>query len=331
MRRREFIGAVGGAVAAPSLLWPRAARAQQAGKSYRIGYLALLPGEDTTLEKPFAQRLQELGYSEGRNLKLEYRSAEGRPERLAELAAELMRANPDVLVAGFGTLTAKVAAAATSTIPIVFTSVGDPVGAGLVVSLATPGANLTGLSAQASDTVAKRLQIMEDLVPGDKAIAVLSNPDTPFSASALRVARSAAEQGRRQLVEFEARTPDQVSVGIAAAVKSGAAALLVLEDPLTLGMARKIAELVAAARLPTIYGLRKFPEIGGLMSYGPDLPQISRRAAEYVDKVLRGARPADLPVEQPTKFAFVINMKAARELGLVLPSTILALADEVIE
>jgi putative ABC transport system substrate-binding protein len=330
VRRREFI-ALAGAALAPSLLWPRAALAQPVEKSYRIGYLALLPGEDTTLEKPFAQRLQDLGYSEGKNLKLEYRSAEGRPERLAELVAELMQANPDVLVAGFGTLTAKAMAAATKTIPIVFTSVGDPVGAGLVASLAKPGANLTGLSAQASDIVAKRFQIVEDLVPGDKTIAVLSNPDTPFSASALRVVRAAAEQSHRPLAEFEARTPDQVSVGIAAAVKSGAAALLVLEDPLTLGMARKITELVAAARLPTMYGLRKFPEIGGLMSYGPDQPQISRRAAEYVDKILRGARPADIPVEQPTKFEFVINMKTARELGLVLPSTMLALADEVIE
>jgi putative ABC transport system substrate-binding protein len=331
VRRREFIALAGGVVAAPSLLWPRAASAQHVEKSYRIGYLALLPGEDTTLGKLFAQRLQELGYSEGKNLKLEFRSAEGRPVRLAELAAELMQANPDVLVAGFGTLTAKAAAAATKTVPIVFASVGDPVGAGLVTSLAKPGANLTGLSAQASDIAAKRFQIMEDLVPGNKTIAVLSNPDTPFSASALRVVRLAAEQSHRPLAEFEARTPDQVAVGISAAVKSGAVALLVLEDPLTLGMARKITELVAVARLPTIYGLRRFPEVGGLMSYGPDQPQIIRRAAEYVDKVLQGAPPADLPVEQPTKFEFVINVKAARELGLVLPSTMLALADEVIE
>jgi putative tryptophan/tyrosine transport system substrate-binding protein len=331
MKRREFIALVGGAVAARSLLWPRAGRGQQAERSYRVGYLALLPGEDTTLEKLFAQRLQELGYSEGKNLKLEYRSAEGRPERLAELAAELIQANPDVLVAGFGTLAATAAAAATKTIPIVFTSVGDPVGAGLVASLAKPGANVTGLSAQASDIAAKRIQILEDMISSDKIIAVLSNPDTPFTASALRVVRSAAEQSHRRLAVFEARAPDQVAAGIEAAVKSGAAALLVLEDPLTLGMARKIAELVAAARLPTMYGIRIFPEAGGLMSYGPDQPQISRRAAEYVDKVLRGAWPADLPVEQPTKFEFVINMKAARELGLVLPSTMLALADEVIE
>jgi putative ABC transport system substrate-binding protein len=331
MRRREFIGVVGGAALAPSLLGPRAARAQQAERSYRIGYLALLPDEDATLAKPFSQRLRELGYSEGRNLKLEYRSAEGRPERLAELAAELMQTNPDVLVAGFGTLAAKAAAAATRTIPIVFTSVGDPVAAGLVASLGKPGANVTGLSAQASDIAAKRLQILEDLIPSNKAIAVLSNPDTPFTASALRVVRSAAEQSHRPLAVFEARTPDQVSAAIEAAIRSGAAALLVLEDPLVLGAKRKIAELVATARLPTMYGIREFAEAGGLMSYGPDQQQISRRAAEYVDKVLKGARPADLPVEQPTKFEFVINMKAARELGLVLPPTMLALADEVIE
>jgi putative tryptophan/tyrosine transport system substrate-binding protein len=331
MKRREFIALAGGTVAAPSLLWSRGTHAQHVEKFYRIGYLALLPGEDVTLAKPFSQRLLELGYSEGRNLRLEYRSAESRPERLAQLVDELLQANPDVLVAGFGTLTAKAAAAATTNIPIVFTSVGDPVGAGLVASLAKPGANVTGLSAQASEIAAKRIQILEDLIPRDKTIAVLSNPDTPFTASALRVVKSAAEQSHRPLAMFEARTPDQVSAGIEAVVKSGAAALLVVEDPLVLGAKRKIAELVAAARMPTMYGIREFPEAGGLMSYGPDQKQISRRAAEYVDKVLKGARPADLPVEQPTKFEFVINMKAVRELGLVLPSTLLALADEVIE
>lgn len=193
MKRREFIALAGGTVAAPSLLWSRATHAQHVEKFYRIGYLALLPGEDVTLAKPFSQRLLELGYSEGRNLRLEYRSAESRPERLAQLVDELLQANPDVLVAGFGTLTAKAAAAATTNIPIVFTSVGDPVGAGLVASLAKPGANVTGLSAQASEIAAKRIQILEDLIPRDKTIAVLSNPDTPFTASALRVVKSAAE------------------------------------------------------------------------------------------------------------------------------------------
>jgi putative ABC transport system substrate-binding protein len=311
--------------------WPLAARAQQAEKSYRVSYLALLPGEDATLAKSFSQRLRELGYGAGKNMTLEYRSAEGRPERLAQLAAELMQANPDVLVAGFGTLAAKAAAAATKTVPIVFTTVGDPIGAGLVASLGKPGANVTGLTDQANDIAAKRLQILEDLVPGKQTIAVLLNPDTPFSALALREVRSAAEQGHQPLAVFEARTADQVSAGIEAAIKAGAAGLLTLDDPLLLGARRQIAELAAAARLPAIYGTRDFVEAGGLMSYGVDRRQISRRAAEYVDKVLKGARPADLPVEQPTKFEFIINLKTARQLGLAVPPTMLALADEVIE
>jgi ABC-type uncharacterized transport system substrate-binding protein len=326
MRRREFILALGGAAA-----WPLAVHAQQAEKTYRVGYLALLSGEDATLGKTFSQRLQELGYRAGRNLMIEYRSAEGRPERLAQLATDLLRANPDVLVAGFGTVAAKAAAAATKTIPIVFTSVGDPVGAGLVASLAQPGGNVTGMSAQATDISAKRLQILEDLVPGKQTIAVLSNPDTPFSALALREIRSAAEQGPQPLAVFEARTTDEVPAGIEAAIKIGAASLLVLEDPVLLSARRKIAELVASARLPTIYGIRDFVEAGGLMSYGVDLRQLSRRTAEYADKILKGTKPADLPVEQPTKFEFVINLNAAKALGLIIPSTLLATADEVIE
>ena len=326
MRRREFIGLAGGAA-----VWPFAVRGQPVEKSYRVSYLALLAGEDATLAKPFSQRLAELGYSEGKNLMLTYRSAEGRPERLAELVTELAQANPDVLVAGFGTLAAKAAAAASKTIPIVFTTVGDPIGAGLVASLGQPGANVTGLTDQANDIAAKRLQILQDLVPGKRAIAVLLNPDTPFSALALREVRSAAERGQQPLAVFEARTSAEVSTGIAAAIKSEAAGLLTLDDPLLLGAKRQIAELVAAARLPTVYGTRDFAEAGGLMSYGVDRRQISRRAAEYVDKVLKGARPADLPVEQPTKFELVVNLKTAKALDLAVPPTLLALADEVIE
>jgi len=189
MRRREFIAALGGAVVSPLV-----ARAQ-AMKSYRLGYLALLPGEDTTLAKPLLQRLQELGYRKGVNMILEYRSADGRAERLPQLAAELVRAGPDVLIAGYGTLAPKAAIAATSSIPIVFTSVGDPVGAGLIASLSQPGANATGLSAQASDITAKRLQFLEDLIPGKKLVAVLGNPDTPYTALALQEVRTAGQHG----------------------------------------------------------------------------------------------------------------------------------------
>jgi putative ABC transport system substrate-binding protein len=327
MQRREFILLVAGAAGS----WPLAAYAQRAAKPSRIAYLALLLGEDATYMKQFSQRLQELGYSEGNNLTLEYRSAEGRPERLAQLAAELAQGNPDVLVTGFGTLAAKAAAAATKSIPVVFSNVGDPVGAGLVASLARPGANVTGVSAQANEIAAKRLQIFLDFVPGQQAIAVGLNPDTPFSASALREVRSAAEQRHRALAVFEARTTEELLAGIETAVKTGAAGLLLLEDPLILGAKRKILELVANARLPAMYGLREFTKAGGLASYGPDFQHNCRRAAYYVDKVLKGALPVDLPVEQPTKFEFVINLKTAKELGLALPPTLVGLADEVIE
>jgi putative tryptophan/tyrosine transport system substrate-binding protein len=326
MRRRNFIGVIGGWA-----IWPIAVGAQQVEKSYRVGYLALLPGEDTTLLKPFSQRLQELGYNKDKNLALEYRSAEGAPERLARLAAELVQSNPDVLVAGFGTVAAKAAAAATKTIPVVFSSVGDPVGAGLVGSLGRPGANVTGMSGQANETAAKQLQILEDLVPGKRTVAVLLNPDSPFTALALRKVRSAATDSNQPLVVFEARTADQVSAGIGAAIGAGAAGLLTLDDPLLLSMRQKIVELVAVARLPTVDGIRDYPVAGGLMSYGPDQRQISRRAADYVDKLLKGAQPADLPVEQPTKFEFVINLKTAKALRLSIPPSLLATADEVIE
>ena len=261
----------------------------------------------------------------------DYRSAEGASERLPQLATDAVRARPDVLITGMGTLAAKAAKAATSTIPIVFSAVGDPVGAGLVASLGRPGANVTGMSAQASDIGGKRLQILQELVPGDKAVAVLLNPDTPFSASALQELRIAAQPGPTALVVFEARTADQVSAGFEAAVKARTAGLLLLDDPLTLGLRRQVTELAARLRLPTIYTLRDFPEVGGLMSYGMDLWQMNRRAAEYVDKILKGAKPADLPVEQPTKFELVINLKTAKALGLDVPPTLLARADEVIE
>jgi len=322
--RRGLLGAV-------AFVRPRAARAQQSARSYRVSYLALLPDEDVTLAKIFVQQLQQLGYSLGNNLVLSYRSAEGRPERLADLAAELMQAKPDVLVAGFGTLTAKAAAAATRTTPVVFTSVGDAVGAGLVASLGRPGANVTGVSSQASEIATKQLQILEELVREKGTIAVLLNPDTPYTALALRQVRAAAEQIHQPLTVFEARTPDQVSKGIEAAIKSGVAGLIVLDDPLVLSERQQITGLVAEARLPAIYGFRDFAQAGGLMSYGPDQKQIYRLAAEYVDKILKGVRPADLPVEQPTKIELLINLKTAKELGLTIPPSLLVSADEVIE
>jgi putative tryptophan/tyrosine transport system substrate-binding protein len=326
MQRREFITALGGAA-----LWPLATLAQGTSKSYRIAYLALLPGERTTLAKLFLERLRDFGYDEGKNMLFEYRSAEGRAERVPELAAELVHDNPDVLVAGFGTVAAKAARAATSRIPIVFTGVGDPVGAGLVASLNRPGANITGISAQAAKLSAKRLQLLNDLVPGKKLFAVLGNPDTPFTASALQEIKTAAAAQGQPFAVFEARNPSQLLTAIDAVARSGAASLLVLEDPMLLGARHEFTALVAKARLPAIYTLREFADAGGLICYGADEGALVRRAAEYVDKILKGSVPADLPVEQPTKFALVINLKTAKALGIEIPASLLAVADDVLE
>jgi putative tryptophan/tyrosine transport system substrate-binding protein len=325
LKRREFITLLGGAAAG----WPRPARAQQAGRvSSRVAYLALVAGLDSAVVK---QRLDELGYAEGKNLIFDLRSAEGRSERLPQLAAELVRTSPDVIVAGFGTLTAQAAQAATATIPIVFVSVGDPIGAGIVKSLNRPGANVTGMTPQGTEMGGKRLQLLEDLVPSIQVLAVLMNPETPFTMLALRELKAAADTRGKRLEIFEIRTADQLSRSIEAAARAGATGLLTLEDPLLLGLRRQIADLVTELRLPTIYGNREFAEAGGLLSYGPERRQLYRRAAEFVDKVLKGAKPADIPVEQPTKFELVINLKTARALGLTVPERVLALADEVIE
>jgi putative ABC transport system substrate-binding protein len=305
-------------------------KAQQAGKVYRISFLALTPGEDTTSMKALVERLHELSYSEGRNVTFEYRSAEGRPERLPQLAMELVRARPDVLIAGFGTLTAQAAKAATTTIPIVFTTVGDPVGAGVVASLARPGGNATGLSGL-TEIGGKRLELLQELIPGKKVVAVLMNPDTPFTRLALKEVTTAAEAERIRLEVLEARTPDQVSGRFETAIKAGAGGLLVLEDPLMYDLRGQISDLAAKFRLPTVYTYRDYAQAGGLMSYGTDRRQMYRRAAEYVDKILKGAKPADLPVEQPTKFELVINLKTAKSLGLTIPPSLLARADQVIE
>ena len=324
MRRRDLVVLIAGALA-----WTTAASARQPA---RIGYLALLPGEDTTLMKLVLNRLDQLGYREGQNLAVDYRSAEGHPERLPQLAVELVGLHPDVLVAGFGTLTAKTAKAATSTIPIVFTTVGDPVGAGLVVNLGHPGGNVTGLTDQAADIGGKRLQLLEEVVPGGAAFAVLMNPDNPYSGLALKEVQAAAEAKRVRTVAFEqGRTAEEVLRRFADITDSGAAGLLVIGDPQVISLRGQIADLAVQHRLPSIYQFRESVEAGGLMSYGPDRRQIYARVADYVEKVLKGAKPADLPVEQPTKFELVINMKTAKVLGLTVPPILFAQADEVIE
>ena len=323
LKRRDFITLLGGAAA-----WPVVARAQQPARPYRVAYLALLAGRDSVVVK---QRLDELGYIEGKNMIFDFRSAEGRSERLLQLASELVRTSPDVIVAGFGTLAAQAAQAATETIPIVFASVGDPIGAGIVKSLNRPGANVTGITPQGTETGGKRLQMLEELVPGIRILAVLMNPETPFSMLALQELRVAADARGQRLEVFEIRSTDQLSHIIEFTARSGATGLVILEDPLLLGLRRQITELATELRLPAIYGNREFAEAGGLLSYGPDRGQLYRRAAELIDKILKGAKPADIPVERPTKFELVINLKTAKALGLTVPDKLLALADEVIE
>jgi putative tryptophan/tyrosine transport system substrate-binding protein len=325
MRRREFITLLGGAVIVG---WPLAASAQQVSKSYRVAFLALVGDEDAEIVK---QRLGELGYIEGKNLNFDYRSAEGQLERLPQLAADFVKTTPDVIVAGFGTAPARAAQAATASIPIVFTSAGDPIGTGIVKSLSRPGANITGLNSQAAEINGKRLQILEDLAPGSRNVAVLMQPDAPFTAGALKDLKIAADARGLYLQTCEVRTASELAPSMEAAVKEGATALTILETGLLLGLRRQIVDRGAELGLFGVYNNRAFVDAGGLLSYGADRRHLYRRAAELVDKILKGEKPADIPVEQPTKFELVINLKTVKALGLTVPPTLFAIADEVIE
>jgi putative tryptophan/tyrosine transport system substrate-binding protein len=324
VKRREFITILACAAAA----WPLAARAQQVKKSYRVAYLALAGNQDAVVVR---YRLAELGYAESKNLIFDFRSAEAHPERLPQLAADLVKTNPDVIVAGFGTATAKAVQAATASIPVVFTSVGDPIGSGIVKNLNRPGANITGLSAQAAEIGGKRLQILKELSPGIRIVAVLLEPDAPFTTVALPELKSAADARGDRLEICKVRSADRLATSVEAAAKAGATGLMMLETPLLLDLRRQIVDLATRLRLVAIYNNREFVEAGGLLSYGPDRKQLYRRAAELVDKILKGEKPVDIPVEQPTKFEFVVNLRSAKALALDVPPTLLAIADEVIE
>jgi len=325
MRRREVIVFVcGGAVASISV------DAQMAG-SYRIAYLALIRGEEGALMKPFVERLRERGLIEGENLTILYRSAEGRPERLAALASELVESKPDVLVAGQGTLTALAAKQATKTVPVVFTIVGDPVGSGLVTSLGRPGGNVTGMSGQVTEIGGKRLQLVREVIPGAKVVGVLLNPTTPYSMLALQELRSASGSANIDLKVLAMTAASQLPGLLKGASDDQVTALIVLEDPVTFSVQRELVELALQHRLPALFGDRSFALAGGLMTYGPDRRNIFRRAAEHVEKILKGAKPGDLAVEQPTAFEFVLNRKTASALGIELSPMLLARADEVIE
>jgi putative tryptophan/tyrosine transport system substrate-binding protein len=327
MRRREFLAVLSGGAA---LTWPLAASAQQAGKLPTIGYLAPnSEAADRSRRAAFVQRLGELGWVEGSSVRIEYLWADGVIERAAEAAPELVRLKVDVIVSG-GDAYVIAAKRATATIPIVFASAGDPVGNGLVESLARPGGNVTGLSIQLTETVGKRLSLLREVVPGFSRLAILFNAGDRQVHPEL----DAAQAGTRALGINTILCGLQPGQDIAPALeplRGNADALYVCLDPFVVTNAARINALALAARLPIMHGVRQNTEAGGLISYGPDFPDMSRHAAEIVDKILRGAKPADIPVSQPTKFDLVINLKTARALGLDLPPTLLGRADEVIE
>jgi len=319
------------AFAAAAVFGAGAASAQRT-KAVTIGYLALLPGEDrSTFVTSFQRRLEELGYFAGQNMHFVYRSAEGEPERMPGLAAELAGMKPDVLVTGFGTVAAKAGKAAAGGIPVVFMAVGDPVGAGVVESLARPGGNVTGLSDLAAQIQGNRLQILRELVPAASLIAVLLNPGTPYAALAYKEIAAAADAARIAVRAFEIRSPAEIGAQLKAARTAGADGLMILEDPLTISVRGEIAALATELKLPAIYGYREFTDAGGLMSYGTSHVAQWRRGAEIVDLVLKGGKPSEIPVEQPTKFELVVNLRTAKALNLAMPATIMVRADDVIE
>jgi len=327
MDRRAFVGAVGACI-----FTRLTAAAQPAGKVPRLGFLITGSSTDQRhLIEAFGQGLRELGWVEGQNIVIDYRFAEGRFDRLPELAAELVRLKVDVIVAG-PTPAAAAAKDATATIPIVMAVVGDPGGLGLIASLARPGGNVTGLSYSVGvETFSKGLELLKETIPKVRRIAVLSNPANPSHALAIRDLQVAARSLGVQLQLLAAGGPAEFDGAFAAMAKERAGALLVAADSLFNLHRTRLAELATRRRLPTMFGIRENVEAGGLMSYGPSLPDLWRRTATFVDKILKGAKPADVPVEQPTRFELTINLKTAKALGLTIPQSVLSRADQLIE
>jgi putative ABC transport system substrate-binding protein len=326
VRRREFIAILGGAAA-----FPFAAHAQQTAKVRRVGWLS--PGSaasDASFLASFGDGLRELDWVVGRNIAIEPRWAEGRFEQLPDLAAELVRLKVDVIVANV-TQASLAAKRATSTIPIVMVGVGDPLGSGLVDSLARPSGNITGPSSMLAEASGKQLALLKETVPGASPVAVLWNPANPvWQAAALKQTEDAARAIGLRLQLMEARGPDELEGAFAAMARERAGALFVPADIIFVRHAQRMAELAARHRLPAMYGFREHVEAGGLMSYAASFGVMFRRASAFVDKILKGAKPGDLPVEQPTKFELVINLKTAKALGITIPRSVLQRADEVI-
>jgi putative ABC transport system substrate-binding protein len=320
--RRDFITLLGGAAVA----WPLAARAQQAGRIYRIGVLETSPAASNAANFDALRKgLRELGYVEGQNLVLDYRSADGRPERYPQLVAELLL-NVDLIVTR-GTPAVMAAKNATETIPVVMAASGEPVGTGVVAGLARPG----GKSALTTELVAKRLELMRETVAGIRRIAFLQNMGNPVAPSQWEELNTAALSLGLEAQLLDVRKPEDIAQAFDTAIAQRADAILVGNDTVTLVHRRQVVELAVKHRLPAMYNNREFIDAGGLMAYGVSYPDLYRRAAIFVDKIFKGAKPADLPVEQPTKFELMINLKAAKALGLDIPATVLARADEVIE
>jgi putative tryptophan/tyrosine transport system substrate-binding protein len=325
--RRKFITLLGGAAAA----WPLAARAQQASKVPLLGYLTGdSDSADSPRRKAFREGLHDLGYDEGRNILIEYSTTAGSVEKLSHSAADLSRLNVDVMFA----FTAGAVQAAVRAMPAkpIVSITPDPISAGFIASLARPGGNITGLSTLAGTEIyGKYLEFLKDAVPDLARVAVLSNPNFTIGALAFKAIEATAPTLGLTLQLVEARNPTQLEAAVVAAITEGAAGLVVVQDPMFLAQRIQLAELTAKNRLPAIYSIKEHAEAGGLMAYAASRPELFRRAAAFVVKILKGANPADLPVEQPTKFDLIINVKTAKTLGLTVPDKLLALADEVIE
>ena len=327
MERRTFIGVIAGGLLAA----PLAAEAQQAGKVPRIGFLGNgTAALEANLVGPFREGLRDLGYVEGRNILIDYRWAEGKYERFPALIADLIALKVDVIVTA-GTPASLAVKKATTSIPLVMVAVGDPVATGIVASLGRPGGNITGLTSMSQDLEGKRVELLKEAVPKLSHIAVLWNAASPIQAIEEREVRAAAQVLGMKMLSLGVRTQEEIEDALAAIVKERPGALLVLADRLFLHHRTHIMDFAAQHRLPGVHAYRELVEAGGLMSYGPSYAEMHRRAATYVDKILKGAKPADLPVERPTKFEMVINLKTAKALGLDMPPMLLGRADEVIE
>jgi putative ABC transport system substrate-binding protein len=325
VRRRDFITLAGGAAVSA----PFVARAQQSAKLPTIGFLSVsTPTAWSHFVKAFEQRLGELGWINGRTLNIEYRWAEGRSERFVEISAEFVRLKVDVIVTGGSAVLA--AKQATSVIPIVFALANDPLGAGLVTSLSRPGGNVTGLSLQGPDIGSKRMGLMREALPGLQGIAIIANPASPQAESELDEAQTAAHALGLEPIGLQIRRAEDFAPAIEA-LKGRAGAVYACADALISANAARINSLALAARLPTMFYAREYLEGGGFMSYGPSVPDLFRRSADFVDKILKGTKPGDIPVEQPSKLELIVNLKTAKAIGLTVPPTLLARADEVIE